>query len=155
MIKYKKYNRKRRKKQMNKVKKWKLALGVVGITLSLQGFAFAATTWSNSATFSLSSDTGWNRRTTLGTYLANGKTTDSDKVTVYTVSKTMTSVPRFRMVNSSNEARSAVFSVPKVGKSKVSKSNTGEKGYTYYASVKEAWNQIADNQSIRIQFKSH
>lgn len=125
------------------------------LLFSCQIVAFAAETWSDAGTYTLSSDTDWKRNTTAGIYLVNTKTTTSTQVSVYTVSKTMASNPRFRMVNSNNSVRSGTLVTAAEGKSKTDSSNTGEKGYNYYASVKSAWNQTADNQSIRIQFKSY
>lgn len=139
-------------KTRNKIISIILAIAVV---FSLQIVAFAATTWSDAGTITLNSDTGWKRNTTKGVYIVNAKTTTSKDVTVYTVSKTMASNPQFRMVNSENSARSGSFSMPSAGRQKTDSSNTGEKGYKYYASVKPAWNQVSDNQSVRLQFKSH
>ena len=127
----------------------------LAMLFSIQIVAFAAETWSDAATYQLNSDTGWKRLTTTGIYLGNEKTTSSNKVTVYTVSKTMSSSPKFRIVNSKNQERSGHITTAAVGKSKTDTSNTGEKGYNYYASVKPAWNQATDNKSIRIQFKSY
>ena len=128
---------------------------VITVIFSFQVVAFAATTWSDKGTIALNRDTDWKRNTTTGVYIVNTKTTSSTSVTVYTLSKTMTSNPQFRIVNSNNEARCAAFSMPSAGKEKTNTSNTGDPGYNYYASVKPAWNQVANDQSVRLQFKSH
>lgn len=131
-----------------------LAITII-MVLCFQMMTFALSTWSDAGTYDLDHDTDWKRLTTTGIYLNNQKDSESVNVSVYTVSKTMASSPLFRIVNSNNLARSAAFTTPAVGKSKTDDSNTGEKDYTYYASVKSAWNQITDGQSIRIKFKSH
>lgn len=123
--------------------------------LSLQIVAFAGTSWSDARTFALDSGTSWKTETTLGDTLKNTKTTDSTEVAVYTVSKSMWSKPVFRMVNSDNQARSGEITTADAGRFTTSKTNTGEVGYGYYASMKAAWNQISNSQSIRIQFKSY
>lgn len=138
-----------------KTKKLSVLMLTLTMLLSFQIFAFAATTWSDEGTFSLNSDTDWKRCTTTGIYLGNEKTTTSKNVSVYTVSKTMSSYPSFRIVNSNNEIRSSSITTAAPGRSKTNSSNTGEKGYNYYASVKSAWNQATDKQSIRLQFKSY
>ena len=139
-------------KTKNKIISIILAITVV---FSFQVVAFAATTWSDAGTITLNRGTDWKRNTTTGVYIVNTKETTSKDVKVYTVSKTMSSNPQFRMVNSNNSARSGSFSMPSAGKQKTNSSNTGEKGYNYYASVKAAWNQVSNNQSVRLQFKSH
>ena len=140
---------------MGKAKNTKSIILAIAAIFLFQITAFAANTWSDAGTINLNRNTGWKRTTTTGVYLVNTKSTDSNNVTVYTVSKTMVSYPQFRMVNSNNAARSASFTVPPAGKQKTNSSNTGVNGYNYYASVKPAWNQVSNNQSIRLQFKSH
>ncbi len=131
-----------------------LAITII-MVLCFQMMSFALSTWSDAGTFELSTDTGWTRTTTTGNYLNNEKDSNSANVTVYTVSKTMASSPSFRIVTYNNEARCTAFTTAAAGKSKTSDTNTGEIGYTYYASVKEAWNQVTDDQTIRIQFKTY
>lgn len=115
---------------------------------------FAAETWSNPGTFNLPRGGSWNRVTTTGVHLGNTKTTTSTNFEQYTISKTVSSSPSFRLVNSSNEVRSKTITTAAVGRQKTGGGNTGEKGYAYYASVKPALNQITGSGSIRLQFKS-
>ena len=138
-----------------KIRKFITLIVALAVIMSMSVVAFAATTYSNAGTFKMSCGGDWTRVTTLNEYLGNQKETDSTSVTVYTLSKTMSSAPSFRLVNSDNEARSGAFSTPAVGREKTNSSNTGEIGYAYYASLKPAWNQVTNDQSIRIQFKSH
>lgn len=123
--------------------------------LGMQIIVFAATTWSDGGAYEISSGDGWHNHCTTGEMLENRKTTESGKVEVYTVSKTMSSVPSFRLITSEGNARSNAFSTPSVGRSKINNSNTGTVGYPYYASIKPAWNQNSDDQTIKIQFKSY
>lgn len=86
------------------------------VLVSFQTITYAAETWSNSATYDLDHDTYWKRQTSKGTYLSNQKTTESKNVSVYTVSKTMSSHPKFRIVNSENKERSGHISTPAADK---------------------------------------
>jgi hypothetical protein len=131
-----------------------LAITII-MVLCFQMMTFALSTWSDAGTYDLDHDTDWKRLTTTGIYLNNEKDSDSINVSVYTVSKTMASNPSFRIVNSDNVARCTAFTTASAGKSKTDDSNTGEEGYTYFASVKSAWNQVTDGQSIRIKFKTY
>ncbi len=128
------------------------------VTLTLicvfQIFAFAFS-WSDAGTFELDSDTGtWVYYTTANTKLGDAKTTDDALVTVYTISKTMGSSPKFRLVRANGDIRSEKITTGEPGEA-VSGSSTGGAGNTYYASMAAAWNQVTNNKTIRIKFDSH
>ncbi len=123
------------------------------LTLVSGSLVWASTTYSDPGTFDVEPRTDWNEVTTLGIVLGNEKTTSSLTVTEYTLAKTMTSHPNFRIVNSEGYARSAVFKVASPGREETSDSGTGEIGYAYFASVKPDWAQTRTHQSIRLQFK--
>lgn len=137
------------------MKRFVLVMSTILIVVGAQIVAYAGTSWSDGGTFEISRGDGWHNHCTTGEMLGNTKTTESSNVSVYTVSKTMTSSPSFRLINSDGYARSDSFSTPAVGKSVTNNSNTGTVGYTYYASIKPAWNQVSDDCTIKIQFKSY
>ena len=138
---------------MKKNKKLFTAILMLILVFSVQCTVFADT--SSNGTFDLNSGESWDHTTASGTRLKDKKETDDITVEVYTISKTMMSCPTFRMVNNKKEARSASITTSETGKSTTSESNTGTNGYNYYAAVKAAWNQITNNQSIRIKFDSY
>ena len=138
---------------MKKNKKLFTTILMFVLVLSIQCTVLAAT--SSKGTYDLDAGDGWKHTTASDSRLRDEKETTSTKVTVYTYSKTMMSCPSFRMVNYDKNARSTEIVTAAAGKSATNESNTGTKGYGYYASVKAAWNQITDDQSIRIYFDSH
>ena len=77
-----------------KTRKFITFIVALAVIMSMSVVAFAATTYSNPGTFKMSCGGDWTRVTTLNEYLGNQKETDSTSVTVYTLSKTMSSVIR-------------------------------------------------------------
>ena len=74
--------------------------------------------------------------------------------TVYTLAKTMSSRPNFRIVNSNGEERSDSVKTPVPLEQKTYEGvSTAEVGYGYYASLQPNWAQTGENKTIRIQFK--
>lgn len=91
-------------------KKIMLPIFVVCMLFIAQICVYAAETWSNSGAYEISEGDGWHNHTTEGIMLGNYKTTESSDIEVYTVSKTMSSKPVFRLVNSEEKSRSESFS---------------------------------------------
>lgn len=121
--------------------------------------AYATNTWSSKGTFELDSgDIGnWSQQTITGEKLGDTKESDAIEdaiVTVYTVSKSMTSYPKFKLVNSNNAERSEKIKTADTGRQATGESQAVV-GHKYFASVAPAWNQITDNKTIRIQFDSY
>ncbi len=130
----------------------------VALTLvfMFQIVAYAANTWSENGTFRLDSNVGvWVNKTTENEKLSDKKKNDDDPiVTVRTITKTMSSYPKFKLVNSENNPVSEKITTADIGQ-QVDGANTGRAGYTYYASLAAAWNQITNAQTIKIKFDSH
>jgi len=112
----------------------------------------ALSTWSNAYTYELKSSDNWVRNTTQNEWMGNQKDTDSSDYDVYTVSKTMWTSPKFRVVNSDNKVASDVVTTASKGRYVTGGNNTGTIGYAYYGSVKPAWNQTGTDR-IKLQFR--
>ena len=129
----------------------KILLGTV-LLLSVMSLVNALSNWSTAYSYELKSSDGWKRNTTVGEWMGNLKDSDKNKYDVYTVSKTMWSSPKFRVVNSDNAVISDVVTTASTGRYATGKENVGIKGYAYYGSVKPAWNQTGTDR-IKLQFR--
>lgn len=124
------------------------------LPLVLCATVYAAMTYSDPGTFVLNPGSTWVCVTTQGQLLGNDKTTNAPDINVYTLAKTMSSRPNFRIVNSNGEERSDSVKTPVPLEQKTYEGvSTAEVGYGYYASLQPNWAQTGENKTIRIQFK--
>lgn len=114
--------------------------------------ASALSTWSDAYTYELDSSDDWVRTTTQGEWMGNQKDSDKSVYDVYTVTKTMWSSPKFRVVNSNNAVVADTVTTAGKGRYVTGGGNTGTIGYAYYGSVKPAWNQSGTDR-IKLQFR--
>lgn len=128
-----------------------ILLGLI-LSVCVISIVSASSTWSNAYTYELNSSDDWIRNTTQNEWMGNQKTSDSNIYDVYTVSKTMWTNPKFRVVNYHDVAVAKTVTTASTGKYATGKENTGVVGYSYYGSVKPAWNQ-AGTDRIKLQFK--
>lgn len=102
--------------------------------------------WGNLATISLKWNDSW-KTSEARSY----KTVNNDsKFDVLATSKTMTSNPSVRLVNSNGEKRSGTVSVKNTNTVYTGSNNTGTNGYYYYGQAKPAWNQVGTD-SMKFQ----
>lgn len=132
--------------------KKKLFLSIIAF-LSIVQIASAASTWTNAHTYELAGGGGWKTTTTQNTKMGANKTSNNSTYQVHTVSKTMWSSPRFRLVNSNNAVISGEVTTAGARKTVTGSNNTGTIGYAYYGSVRPAWNQTGTDR-IKLQMKN-
>lgn len=113
----------------------------------------ASSNWSDAHTYQLNSGDGWKTRAVNNEKMGNEKDdTNNSKYDVCTLSKTMWSSPKFRVVNSNNEPVSGEITTAKAKRCATGDDNTGIAGRVYYGSVKPAWNQSGSDR-IKLQFR--
>ena len=137
---------------MKKRKTGVMVLAVAAVLTSQ--LAFAASTWTDARTWSLSSADGFKTVTTTGTKCGATKTTDQRTWDVYTVSKTMWTSPTARLVNSSNQVRSDEVVTVNAGRYASGRQNTGNIGYAQYLAVRGSAFQMGVD-TIKLQFKNY
>lgn len=137
---------------MKKVKMVILITSVAAIMLT--ECIWGASTWTDSATWSLEASSDFTTTTVSGVKLGATKTTDSEEWDVYTVSKTMATRPRAKLVNSSGSDRSEVIFTAAAGKYSTGESNTGVIGYAEYLSVKPNALQTG-TETIKLQMRTY
>ncbi len=130
---------------MKKLKK----ISTIVLIISLLSLQIAYAAYSSYGTFQVTNDVI--ATTTTGDMLGASKTTTGADFNVYSSAKTMTSAPGVRLVNSNLEVRSDYVSVANINTTYIGTNNTGTSGYTYYAQVKPAWNQIGTD-TITLKF---
>lgn len=123
------------------------------IFFSVVQIAYGASTWTDAYTYELKSSDGWKTKTTENVKMGATKTSDKSGYEVHTVSKTMWSSPKFRLVNSDNAVVSSEVTTAGAGRTATGKNNTGSIGYAYYGSVKPAWNQSGTDR-IKLQMRN-
>ncbi len=133
-----------------------MAIFLVLVMMTMLGMQmiYAASTWTDCATWSLSAGGGYSTTTTTGAKLGATKTTNDSSWTVYTVSKTMNTRPKAKLVNSAGETRSDIVTTAAAGKSVSGSANTGTIGYAEYLAVKPATAQVGVH-TIKLQFKNY
>lgn len=136
-------------KNLQKTKYFSFAVLVSFCCVSL---AFALNAWTDSYRYSLKSSDKWKTATENGYPMAQNKDSYSKYFDVFTVSKTMDSKPKFRLVNSNNDVITKEVTTAKVGQYTIGDSNTGQPGHAYIGSVKPAWNQLGTD-SISLQMR--
>lgn len=142
------------KKSISKaLKKYGIITGLSLTLLTSGAIAFAQGSWANAQTFNVDAWSGWNGVNTLGQRLGNTKQTTSNRWDVHTISRTMSSSPNVRLVNSGGTIRGNSMSTASVGRT-VEGSQTGEAGFAYFIQVHPALNQVTNNQSIRLQHRA-
>ncbi len=137
---------------MKKLKKIVLCSLCIGIFATQ--IIYAATTYTDARTWSLTRGQGYSTKTTTGEKLGSNKETDSKYWIVYTVSRTMISSPKLKLVNSNGEERSEVITAGKTGQYAKGDSNTGTIGYALYLSVKPGALQFGTD-TIKLQMKTY
>lgn len=80
--------------------------------------------------------------TTTNTMLGSAKTTTSTSFDVYSTAKTMWSTPTVTLVNSAGSERSTPIGIAGTYTTYTGANNTGTVGYSYYAKVTPAINQL-------------
>lgn len=136
------------------MKKKIMTIGIIlGVMLlgAIQ-FAFASESWSDAKRYDISAGDDWRVASSDGTAMVSEKTTDSSKYDVYTVTKSMWSSPRFKLVNSNNVAVSGEVETSPAGQYSTGSNNAGVIGYAYYGSVKPGWNQTGSDY-IKLQMR--
>lgn len=136
------------------VKKHALVAGLGLILLSSSLVVLANGTWANAQTFRLNNNSGWTGINTAGQRLGNTKQTHNSGWDVHTLAKTMSSSPSARLVNSAGSVRSSSnLTTGAIGRT-VSGTQTGEVGFAYFVQVQQAWNQVTNDQTIRVQHRA-
>lgn len=108
--------------------------------------AVSADSWGNLATISLKWNDSW-KTSQARSY----KTVNNDSnFDALATSKTMTSNPSVRLVNSNGQKRSGTVSVKGTNTAYTGSNNTGTSGHYYYGQAKPAWNQLGTD-SMKFQ----
>lgn len=121
---------------------------LVAMLLLVGTVSFASGTWGNLSTVDLAWNDGW-----TNTDIRSNKSTNESEFDVYATAKTMSSAPRVRLVNSAGAIRSDPVSIPRALRVYTGSNNTGVPGFTYWAQVIPAWNQVGTD-SIRFQIRA-
>ncbi|GAA0492918.1 hypothetical protein IRB23M11_02160 [Alkalibacterium sp. m-11] len=100
----------------------------------------------------MNANTNWNGVNTLGTRIGAQQTTSEGRWDSHTISRSMASRPSVRLVNSAGAIRGSSMGVADDGRT-VTGSHTGEAGFAYFIQVNPAWNQVTNNQSVRLQHR--
>ena len=131
------------------MKKLIFAFAIIFCTVAM---AYALSDWTDALTYKLKAGDSWKTTTTSGYDMGQDKNSDANYFDVNTVSKTMSSKPSFRLVNSNNEVRSNSVTTANTGLYVRGSGNTGVIGYSYYGSIKPAWNQLGTD-TIKLQMR--
>ena len=135
----------------NNLKKTITAFGVCGALLTTP-IVLSASSWSNAQTFTVNANTVWNGWNTQGTREGALQNSNYYRWDAHTISRSMASRPSVRLVNSEGALRGSSMSVADDGRT-VNGTHSGTSGYVYFIQVNPAWNQITNNQSIRLQHR--
>ena len=138
---------------MMKKRKLFVLVGFIAVLMAAE-CVYAATTWTDTETWSLDAGDGYSTTTTTGSKLGATKTTNSTEWDVYTASKTMVTFPKAKLVNSNGETRSDIVTTAAKGKYNSGDSNTGSVGYAEYLSVKPGVLQTG-TETIKLQFRNY
>lgn len=134
-----------------KTKKTILSIAFITTLLSSSILYCSATSWGTVETVTINSKDSWKNQLN-GPY--DEKEDENDGTyKVYAISKTMTSTPSVRMINSNGDIRSSSVTVPETYREYTGSNNTGDSGYVYYTQTKPAWNQ-GGSDTMRFQLNA-
>ena len=105
--------------------------------------------WSNYDTISINWNDGWHRCPNI----VSTKATTNSYFDVQASSKTMSSAPSVRLVNSDSQVRSNSVNVKNTGTIYTGSNNTGVPNHYLYGQIKPAWNQVSRD-SIRFRVRA-
>lgn len=116
------------------------AMGVIALMNATDVTTKAANWYYGTAgNCSISALGGWQKCNNI----KDTKGTTNTTFHVKTLTRTMTSQPKIRLVNSDNAQRSSEINLPKNNQEATgSLYASAQKGYYYYASISPAWNQV-------------
>lgn len=117
-------------------------------------FAAASSSWTDARTYKVPAGGSFVIINTTGKKLGDTKTTDRNEWSLNTISKTMITTPKAKLVNGKGNITTDIIDVADEGGTVSGNKNFATKGYTQYLAVKSSAFQVSPDY-IKLRFKNY